>query len=48
MPKIVCLGHEGLQGDKCRCHGQRQLDFLNDNDNCNLKNPIVAVHDRDI
>ena len=29
MPKLVHLGHEGLQGGICRCHGQRQLELLN-------------------
>ena len=58
MLKIVHLGHGGLQGGKCRCHGQRQLRLLN----CQmqlfklsmiaaiaiLKIQIAAVNDSDI
>ena len=27
MPKIVRLGHVGLQTGKCHCHRHRQLEF---------------------
>ena len=29
MPKVVRLEHGGIQGGKCRCPGQRQLELLN-------------------
>ena len=39
MSKILRLNHGGLQGGKCCCHRQRQLELLN----CQMSLSMIAT-----